>query len=321
MSHARTPLLAVAFLALVVASTAFGPARAGAALARVSVTETVNVRVAPNLSGGIVGQLVAGSTPVIRCAGSGQLIYDTPVWFYGQVGSALGFWTAYYSDAVYTTFADLEARYGIPRCDRPSTITGGSVYYQPRYSVGDPIAPYTTYTATKDHWAAGDCSAAYSAYWAPHFDGRLITRASGWSLGRLGITYLLAEYPARAERLQQLVLFDPGDLADYLSTCDQRYDQDGLMARWLSGNAQRRLLVIAGAHTRDVDHPDAQGRRHQGIQQHLFPAIRAAGQSSKVLVCNFDSMGHAEVMRRFGYLAGSGSITACPAGANWIWRP
>ncbi len=74
------------------------------------------------------------------------------------------------------------------------------------------------------------------------------------------------------------------------------------MARWLSGSSGRHLLVLAGAVTRDVDHPDSEGRLHQGIQQYLFPAIRAAGRSAQVLVCNYDTMQHPDVLRNFSYL-------------------
>lgn len=322
----RVVLVHLAATALVACTLLLSPAtaegRSGAGFPPIGATDDVNVRVAPNLSGGILRRLPTGTSATIRCAILGQTIYDTPVWFYSEfVGSVRGFWSAYYSDANYQTLSDLQSRYGIPRCDRSSSATGGSVYYQPRYSPGDPIAPYETLTVTKDFWAAGSCSAAYSAYWAPYFDGRLITRASAWSLGRLGITYLLSEYPARAANLQQIVLFDPGSLADYRSECDLRYDQDGLMAGWLRGNSNRRLLVLAGEVTRDQDHPDAAGRWHQGIQQYLFPAIRSAGLSGRVLVCNYDTMKHDEVLRNFGSLAASGSLTACPGSPDASWRP
>lgn len=299
------------------------PLEEAGAVPVIHATDNVNVRVAPNLSGGIIFRLDSG-TPVttIRCAISGQTIYDTPVWFYTDFGNGVrGFWTAYYSDADYQTFADLQTRYGIPRCDRSSTVAGGTVYYQPRYSVGDPIAPYTTYTVTKDFWTGVECTTIYSSLWPESFDGRLITRASGWSLGRLGITYLLQGYPNRAEPLREIVLFDPGSLVNYRNECDQAYDQDVLMAQWLGGRSDRRLLVLAGKVTRDEDHPDAAGRLHQGIQQYLFPAIRAAGLSSRVLVCNYDDMEHLEVMFEFGHLAASGSMTSCPGDPDAAWRP
>jgi hypothetical protein len=178
-----------------------------------------------------------------------------------------------------------------------------------------------TYTATKDWWSVGGCSAAQSAYWPANFDGQGITRASGWSLGRLGITYLLARFPDRAARLDTIILYDPGNLDEYRSECDQAYDQDGLMATWLGGSAGRHLLVLAGKVTRDSDHPDAQGRLHQGIQQNLFPAIRSAGRAEQVLVCNYDKMGHTNVLANFAYLAKSGSVTSCPGSPDGHWSP
>jgi hypothetical protein len=93
------------------------------------------------------------------------------------------------------------------------------------------------------------------------------------------------------------------------------------MARWLSGNRSRRLLVLAGEVTRDADHPDAQGRLHQGIQRYLFPSIRSAGVTSQVLVCNYDSMKHPDVLRNFSYLMASDGVTACPGSPNASWHP
>ncbi|WP_420451958.1 hypothetical protein [Ilumatobacter sp.] len=287
-------------------------------------TEPVNVRVTPNLSGQIITQLDDGTPTNIRCAIAGQQIWDTNVWFYSDLANGeRGFWTAYYSDADYNTSDDLSNRYGISRCERPSSTPGASVYYQPRFHLSDPLAPTSTYTAAKDYWAAGSCSAIASAgSWPAHFDGQLVTRASGWSLGRLGITYMLSHFPQRAANLDQIILFDPGNLDEYANNpCDARYDQDELMAQWLDADPSRRLLVLAGAWTRDVGNPDEEGRLHQGLQQHLFPAIRAAGRSHQVLICNYDTMGHAAVMENFGHLAGSGSLTQCPGESDAAWDP
>lgn len=314
----------VASITLVVnALTGIAPAHAYPAI---HMTDLVNVRVAPNLSGAIVGYQANNTTPKrVRCVAAGQQIADTNVWFFidsDAVSDFGGGWlTAYYTDANYNTFQDLQDSYGVPRCDRNVASFNGSVYFQPRYSPGDPTVPYTTFTATKDLWAVGNCSADSAAYWSANFDGEGITRASGWSLGRLGITYLMAKYPARAARLNTIILFDPGSLGDYLSDCDQAYDQDGLMANWLAGNSSRQLLVLAGQVTRDADHPDAAGRLHQGIQQYLFPAIRSAGRSNQVLVCNYDTMAHSDVLANFSSLAKSGSTTLCPGKPDASWHP
>jgi hypothetical protein len=317
----RVITLAVVFT-VVAALSNIASAAPAAAFTAVHATDNVNVRVAPNLSGGIITQLATGSSPHIRCAAPGQAIYDTSVWFYVDLGNGeMGFYSAYYSDAEYTTWSDLLSQYGIVRCDQPASVGGGSMYYQPRYSPGDPIAPYAAYTATKDWWAAGDCAATSADYWPASFDGRIVTRASAWSLGRLGITYLFAVNPTRSSQLDTIILFDPGSLADYESTCDQQYDQDGLMANWLAGSSSRRLLVLAGEVTRDQDHPDADGRLHQGIQQYLFPKVRDAGRSGQVLVCNYDHMAHADVLRNFSYLISAGSVSSCPGTPDEHWQP
>jgi hypothetical protein len=329
-------LLAVAFAVALIPLVGASPA---SGWSPITATETVNVRVAPNLSGGVIGQLSPGLAVPIRCAIAGQYIYDTNVWFYAEFPTGTyGFFSAYYSTADYQTWGDLEDRYGIERCERPTTLSGGSVYYQPRYTLGDPIAPYTTYTATKDFWAPPpwwdplpdpieptSCDTEHAAYWPEYFDGRKITRASGWSLGRLGLTYLLDDHAARANNLREIVLFDPGSLGDYEGACDQRHDQDQLYADWLAADSSRRLLVLAGAVTRDVDtavvNPAGVTEYHQGIQRYLFPAIRSAGVDDQVLVCNYDTMGHLQVMEQFGWLAGSGPLTTCPGQPDDEWHP
>lgn len=289
----------------------------------VTATEAVNVRVAPNLSGEVIAQMSPDRLTNIRCGIAGQWLWDTNVWFYSDLPNGeRGFWTAYYSDAEYNTWNDLATRYGIERCERAEGGPGGSVYYQPRYAVGDPLAPTSVYTATKDFWSAGGCSSARSSYWPAYFDGQLVTRASAWSLGRLGISYLLESAPTRAEHLKEIVLFDPGNLAEYGDNpCDLAYEQDSLIANWLAGDPERRLLVLAGAVTRDVANPSDTGQLHQGLQQFLFPAVRSMGVADQVLVCNYDLMGHMEVMRRFGHLAGSGSVASCPGSPDASWSP
>lgn len=326
ISPITASLRAMAIMLVVVAGSALlSSTAAESAAPRVTTTETVNMRVAPNLSGAVIDKVPVGSSPRIRCAMLGALIYDTPIWFYVEYGARRGFYSAYYSTAEYETWADLWNRYGIPRCDRPGSAIGGSLYYQPRFSDGDPIAPYSTYTATKDWWAPGGCSASEADYWPSSFDGKVVTRAGAWSLGRLGVTYLLSDNFNRATALDTIILFDPGSLADYQSECDLMYDQDGLMARWLSQSRDHRLLVLAGKVTRDASHPDTAGRLHQGIQRYLFPDVKAAGRSSQVLVCNYDRMSHADVMKHFSYLIASGSVTVCPTTStikpDASWRP
>jgi hypothetical protein len=122
-----------------------------------------------------------------------------------------------------------------------------------------------------------------------------------------------------------MILFDPGSVGDYEDSCDQRHDLDQLYADWLAADGSRRLLVLAGATTRDVDTGvvNAAGvtEYHQGIQRYLFPAIRSAGVDDQVLVCNYDTTGHLEVMEQFGWLAASGSLTTCPGDPDGHWNP
>lgn len=58
-----------------------------------------------------------------------------------------------------------------------------------------------------------------------------------------------------------------------------------------------------------------------GSRRYLLPAVRSAGRSGQVLVCNYDTMSHPDVMRNFGYLAAGGSSTTCPGIPNGHWAP
>lgn len=250
----------------------------------VRTTTLVNMRAAPNLSGSVVGYQGNGTAPKIRCTGSGQQISDTNVWLFIDSDAPSGFgggWlTAYYTDAVCDTYQDLHDRYGIPRCDRPAAVFGGSVYFRP----GTPRATRSSRTRRTRPPRTGGPRATAPRGVPPtgpptSTDEASPARAAGAWAGSASRTSW--PFPERAARLNTVVLFDPGDLADYRSACDQAYDQDGLMAKWLSGDSGRRLLVLAGAVTRDADHPDAAGRLHQGIQQELLPRSGPPGAAPR----------------------------------------
>jgi len=197
----------------------------------------------------------------------------------------------------------------LPHC---TGTAGGSVYYQPRYSTTDPVAP-SDVTIPLTAWSNGSCAPA-SDYNIPEVTtARVVTTISGWSLGRLGPTYLLYWNFTRAKQVNSIVLFDPGSYDDYFGSgsCDKSYDQSALYKNWLSLSTNNRLLILAGKVTKDAQ--TAVGPyAHRGIQEALFPKIRGTAQANQVLVCNYDDLDHYAVPTKFGSVVRNGPQSTCP---------
>lgn len=211
-----------------------------------------------------------------------------------------------------TDLAVVESWYSFdPRIPRCTGNQSASVYYQPRFNAGDPVPPSTV--IPRDRWSNGDCIPR-SAYSFPGFVGdRRVTTLAGWSLGRLGPTYLLYWFFERSREINSIVLFDPGSYDDYFGegSCDLSYDQSELYSRWLSLSPDNRLLILAGEVTKDQK--TAVGPiAHRGIQEALFPKIRGTALSSQVLVCNYDALDHPAVLREFAGVETMGPRSTCP---------
>ncbi|MGH3721457.1 MAG: hypothetical protein ACRDRI_21935 [Pseudonocardiaceae bacterium] len=213
---------------------------------------------------------------------------------------------------------------GVPQCgsNPPPPPSGGSVYYQPRYSSSDPTAPAGTLTLGLNDWAAGSCSSSKGGNFPDVVGGKRVTTLTGWSLGRLGPTYFLASSFNRAGNINSVILYGPGSYNDYFGagSCDRNYDQSDLYARWLRLSSGNRLLILAGAVTADYSHK-VNGYGHAGIQNALFGKIRGQAVANQVLVCNYDSTSHPDVLRNFSYLMTQGPQSSCPGKPNWAWHP
>jgi hypothetical protein len=202
-----------------------------------------------------------------------------------------------------------------PRLPRCSGTSGGSVYYKPRdWWPFDPDA-HADYVITRAGWSFGDCATIYGGNYPDVIGGRRVTTLAGWSLGRLGPTYILRYNFARvAASVDSIILYDPGSYDEYFGEggCDSQFDQSRLYADWLTVNPGNRLLILAGKVTKDTSHPDSSGRFHQGIQQALFPKIRGTALAQQVLVCNYDDLDHVGVLSNFPNAVTGGPQSTCP---------
>lgn len=225
-----------------------------------------------------------------------------------------------------------QATPGEPECgaSTPAPLpSGGAVYFQPRYTAGDPQAPSGVKTMGLNDWSAGDCSSAKGGAFPTTQDGKKVTTLAGWSAGRLGPTYGFVQAPDKMRQINQIILFDPGSQRDYFDgglwptrkrSCDLSYDQSGMYADWLSQSSGNHLLILAGAVTRDQGSAK-NGYAHRGIQEALFPKIRGKAIASQVIVCNYDTMSHPDVLRKFAYIMKDGQRTTCPGSPNAVWHP
>lgn len=153
--------------------------------------------------------------------------------------------------------------------------------------------------------------------------GSTTRNLSGWSLGRLGTIYALAQ--ANAAQLQQItnvLMIDPGNYSD-LSGCDNQsiaittptnYQRPStILSNWLKSNGSARLTILSGNRTAE--------NSHQGIQQVYFNYMRAAGiDRSRVRVCNYgqqsgswpNSSNHEAIFLASRAVLASPPSTSCP---------
>jgi hypothetical protein len=285
-----------------------------------------NVRYCAATQCRLTGQMPDGAIPDLICQTYGERVilgsFVTSIW--NKVRTPAGV-VGYLTDAGVNETPGTSFDSRIPRCGGGH---GGSVYFKPRdWHPADPDAN-ADYVVTRAGWSLGDCSAVYGGNYPDVIGDRKVTTLAGWSVGRLGPTYIMRyNMPRVTASIDSIVLYDPGSWADYFGEggCDRQFDQSQLYATWLAARPANRLLILAGRVTRDVGHPDGAGRYHQGIQQALFPKIRGTGLAGQVLVCNYDDLDHVDVLSSFPDVVRGGPRSTCPTKAGVTlsgqWHP
>lgn len=198
----------------------------------------------------------------------------------------------------------------------PVPNTRGAVYYSPfgpdKHLPGD-----TTLNIPKGSWLGSNCT--YTTSNTPTFNPhsiRNVTTVAGWSAGRLGAIKRVTEVGGS---IDYMLLIDPGSYGE-LSGCDRQIGASNILYNWLVNNPNARLVILAGKVTRDID-TASNGYAHKGIQEIYFPRIRQnAGVASRVLVCNYNSVGHTPMFDTYKNRIDDNPITSCPNGGTG-WRP
>jgi hypothetical protein len=156
-----------------------------------------------------------------------------------------------------------------------------------------------------------------------------VSTLAGWSRGRLGPIYYLYSGGGLGAAVHRIVLFDPGSTSDFAEpspwanlinpTCDWRYDINGLLANWLKIDPQNELFVFTG---KDSEEKDPQGHpTYAGLWKYYFAGIWNQSFANQAVVCDFDDMGHEDVLRNF-YAIVRSSEQSCPAGpSRTVWNP
>lgn len=271
-----------------------------------------NVRDCSSTVCDVVGTIPDGAIPDLMCQAAGEEVYlggnqRSAVWDKVRTpGGDVGFITDL--AVLETTLGSFDSR--LPRC---SAAPGVVAHYRPRDGWWadrfDPVAS-PSIDIRQNEWSNFNCGPAFPEV---SLDGKITTLA-GWSLGRLGPTYVLQHAPARAASVDFIVLYDPGSWYDYFdqsepASCDLNYDQSWLYRQWLERDPDNQLLILAGHQTRD------EGSSHGlygGIRLALFHEMGGTVAAEQVLVCRYDELDHPGVLREFDGVAAEGPRTSCP---------
>lgn len=212
---------------------------------------------------------------------------------------------------------------GVPSCSAPTTPDGASVYYSGAGDAGWDLAqPYASYLMSDNgrhgpDWSVGSgCSSDWADNYPSVVGGRRVSTLAGWSLGRLGPIYLLAN-PSMRRSIHYILMFDPGSIEE-LRGCDRAVGASARLATWLRENSANQLVIMAGAATAP--------NRHQSIQDIYFaPSIRGHSDiTDQVLVCNVENnhvpWSHRDVIKGYAWMINQPPPSRCPSNF-WGWHP
>lgn len=256
-----------------------------------------------------VGKIRNGPILELICQAKGEPVTigqdQTEVWNKVRLTNGV---TGYVTNmAVVETPLDFDP--SLPRCGGPG---GASVYFAPRdirqwFGLDGFDTRPPGVILNRDDWSDGSCRSISGTHFPAMDRDRRVTTLAGWSLGRLGPTFIFTDDPSRQSEIRYVLLLDPGTLEEYSGPCDRLYDQNALYAQWLGQRSSNRLVIMAGRVTIDRD----SGGTFQGIKQKVLQQIRGTQLASQVLVCAYD-LRHVAMLDKFAYLTAQPPPTECP---------
>lgn len=186
-----------------------------------------------------------------------------------------------------------------------------SVFYSPN-NTPDAVAGLTVadLNIVYDEWAPGNCSPSL----AVDIPSSVSTLA-GWSVGRLGPIYFLEAAGKSAAQVHTIILFDPGDTANFTgSSCDTRVRPsiNFLLASWLKSNGSNRLIVLTGK----VSEEHQGGKStFAGLWKYYFAGIWDQPFAGQAQVCDYHNLGHTQVLTDFAWIV-QDPIHGCPTASG-----
>jgi hypothetical protein len=195
---------------------------------------------------------------------------------------------------------------GVQQCGGPPPPPPGpnSVFYSPNdtpnavpgLTLADLNIPYS-------QWAVGNCSASGAAN-IPNG----VSTLSGWSIGRLGPIYFLAAAGQRVSQVHTIILFDPGNTANFQGSCDMDYNINALLANWLQSSGSNRLIVLTGL----VSEEQQGGKsKFAGLWRYYFAGIWNQPFANQAQVCDYHNLDHQSVLTDFASMV-QNPISGCP---------
>lgn len=160
-------------------------------------------------------------------------------------------------------------------------------------------------------WRGSKCGDTSNA--VPNNPSRPIQQLVGWSAGRLGPTYYLKKNGG--SKIRSIIILDPGSGTEL--DCDKTVKAGEVLARWLQGDSQRRLLIISAASS--SARPKPNDPPNKALREtYLSPKITGTPQEKQVSVCaaldgKNNLMAHDKrIPRRFDAIIGQPLGAGCP---------
>jgi hypothetical protein len=87
-------------------------------------------------------------------------------------------------------------------------------------------------------------------------------------------------------------------------------------------SASNRLTVLTGLRSEEKTGGDHGRSTFAGLWKYYFAGIWNQPFAWKAQVCDYDGMGHSNVLRNFAYIVNSPPASPCPPGPNLTaWNP
>ncbi len=101
-------------------------------------------------------------------------------------------------------------------------------------------------------------------------------------------------------------------------TCDWKYDVNGVLASWLAADGRNHLIVLSA----EASEEKVGGKpTYAGLWHFYFAGIWNKPFADRAVVCDYDDMGHTDVLVNFSYVVNS-DITSCPSDSRLTrWNP